>query len=319
MGRLLTLCCRLANHIIKRSYWYRQLFSASYGEIIPLEYAWEVDSQRNFDVMVLGSSSSYWAFDSSCGGIKWLKLARRPQKMINDYRWLRFCHSFLKEGGVVIVGLCPFSSVNIAETEMDLLRYMKVFFRREGLIPHGIYSRAKNLADNPIKFGLPAVKAGLRVLFHVDKCPVEDNRPSLNENTMSSKQLEDDALCWIRNWKKEFNIADLEYPLTEEHEFGRNEKVFLLRKIVDFCKERGYRPIVVIPPVTKYLSKYFTPRFREVYIDSFIRETNRDVKVFDYLMDEALSDETLYFNSFFLNKRGRRIFTERVLTDIGLR
>lgn len=42
-----------------------------------------------------------------------------------------------------------------------------------------------------------------------------------------------------------------------------------------------------------------------------------EYKGHSYTKDKSLMDKDLYFNSFFFNHRGRKIFTQLVLKDIG--
>lgn len=132
---------------------------------------------------------------------------------------------------------------------------------------------------------------------------------------MSPKDLEKDALHWINGWKRQFNIADFEVPLTAENQKGRDYRIKLMQSLIDFCLERGYKPVYVIPPVTNHLSKYYTEKFEEIYIYSYLRAVNRHISLLDYSKDKTLRNDDLFFNSFFLNKIGRKVFTGRVLKD----
>lgn len=92
-----------------------------------------------------------------------------------------------------------------------------------------------------------------------------------------------------------------------------------MRELVDFCTERDYKSVFVIPPVTEHLAKYFTPKFEEIYIYGYQKAIDREVITLDYSKEaEFRGNDSLYFNSFFLNKRGRNLFTQRVLKDLGL-
>ena len=122
----------------------------------------------------------------------------------------------------------------------------------------------------------------------------------------------------LQCWAKQFGIEDFEALLTAENRKGREARVGVMRELIDFITERGYRPIWVLPPVTRHLGKFFTTKFRQIYMDSYLREVNRDVRLLDYMNNAELQDDSLYFNSFFLNARGRRLFTGRVLKDLLL-
>ena len=114
------------------------------------------------------------------------------------------------------------------------------------------------------------------------------------------------------------NIADFDAPLTADNQKGRDYRIKLMQALIDFCLEGGYKPVYVIPPVTDHLSKYYTEKFEEMYVYGFLKSVNRDIPLLDYSKDETLKDDDLYFNCFFLNKKGRKVFTGRVLKDVGV-
>ena len=92
-----------------------------------------------------------------------------------------------------------------------------------------------------------------------------------------------------------------------------------MQTLIDFCTERGYKPVYVVPPVTEHLAKYYTSKFEETYIYGYLQAVNREVLTLDYSKDDDFrKNDNLFFNSFFLNKQGRLIFTRRVLKDLGL-
>lgn len=103
---------------------------------------------------------------------------------------------------------------------------------------------------------------------------------------MNLSELDKDAKRWIDGWKRQFGIEDFEAPLT--------------------------------PPVTKHLGKYFTSKFQKLYIYDFLQQVDRDVQTLDYSKDVELKEDDLYFNSFFLNARGRKLFTAKVLEDLNI-
>ena len=80
-------------------------------------------------------------------------------------------------------------------------------------------------------------------------------------NPMILAQLDEDTKRWIDDWKRQFGIVDFDAPLTTQNQEGRKFRINLMRELVDFCLERGYKPVYVIPPVTSHLSHYYTPQF----------------------------------------------------------
>ena len=239
--------------------------------------------------------------------------AQQPQTLLEDFNLLRNYHSILKKGGVVLITIMPFTGLNKTTSVQDAIKYLKID-AHEPIQPHEL-QKAKLFVDYPILMGKQAIKAGLKYILGKEQ-PLDLSKTAYAEkNPMSVEELEKDALRWINGWKRQFHIIDFEAPLTEENQKGRAYRIKLMQKLIDFCLERSYKPVYVIPPVTKHLSKYYTKKFEEIYVYGFLKSVDRDILLLDYSKDEILKADDLYFNSFFLNKRGRRTFTEKILNN----
>ena len=308
---------KVASLPIKKSVWYNSLFVGADGEIYPDNNWYRKHDERNFDLINLGSSGGKWAFDYSCFNIKAMNWAQQPQTLLEDFNLLRNYHSILKKGGVVLITIMPFTGLNKTTGVRDAMKYLKIN-AHEPIQPNEL-RKAKLFADYPILMGKQAIKAGLKHILGKDRPLDLSKTAGAEKNPMTVDELEKDALRWINGWKKQFNIADFEAPLTAENQNGRDYRIKLMQTLIDFCLERSYKPVYVIPPVTNHLSKYYTEKFEETYVYGFLKSVDRDIFLLDYSKDVSLKDDDLYFNSFFLNKRGRKVFTERVLKDVGMK
>jgi len=303
--------------ILYKTCWYKSFFVSYNHDIYPDNVWYREHEARNYDIINLGSSSGKWAFDYTGTGVKGMNWAQQPQTLYEDFELLRHYHSILRNGGYVLITIMPFTGINKATGVLDAMKYLKIDTQGEPIQPYKI-EEAKRYMVWPILFGKPAVKAIARYLLGREKKQKRTPNSQLDYNTMSEAQLKSDAKGWINAWKWQFSIENIEAPLTNENIKGREYRVELMRKLIDFCKERAYQPIYVIPPVSAFLAREFTPRFRELYIYDYIREVNREIPLLDYSNDEKLKESDLYFNSFFMNRKGRQIFTKRVLYDLNI-
>lgn len=300
---------------IKKSVWYKSLFVGADGETYPDNNWYRKHDERNFDLINLGSSGGKWAFDYSSSGIKAMNWAQQPQTLLEDFNLLRNYHSILKKGGVVLITIMPFTGLNKSTGVRDAMKYLKIN-AHEPIQPNEL-RKARLYEQYPIFIGKIAIKAGLRYLLKKERLVDLSQTVNAETNPMSAERLEKDALRWVKGWKEQFNIIDFDAPLTAENQKGREYRIKLMQTLIDFCIERSYRPVYVIPPVTKHLSKYYTEKFEETYVYGFLKSVDRDILLLDYSKDNDLKDNDLYFNSFFLNKKGRRVFTEKVVRDLG--
>lgn len=301
---------------VKASEWYKAKFVDFTHERYPDNVWYRDHDERNFDVVNLGSSGGRWAFDWQSAGVKGMNWANQPQTLIDDFRLLRNFHSILRKNGVVVITIMPFSGLNKKTGVMDTFKYLGTLYW-DVVKDMPYQQQAERLRNYPILFGKPAIKAAIRHLLGCE-AGFSDWREAIERNPMPQEELIKDAEGWMAGWSRQFGIDDFEAPLTEENQEGRRVRIEVMRDIIDFCTERGYRPVYVIPPVSRHLAAKFTARFRGLYIYDFLKAVDRDVPTLDYLDAADFEDDQLYFNSFFLNNRGRELFSRRVVRDIGL-
>lgn len=311
MFRVLTL-----NNLLYKTEWYKSFFVDVDHETYPDNTWYRNHDERNFDVVNLGSSGGKWAFDYAETGIKGMNWAQQPQTLLEDFNLLRHYHSILRKGGYVLITIMPFTGLNKQTGIRDAMKYLKIDTQGEPIQPY-MFNEARRYAEYPILFKKPAVKALIRFLLGKDK-PSINNKPNMEYNPMSEAELRQDTVRWMSGWKRQFAIDDFEAPLTEQNRKGREYRIGLMRQLIDFCIERDYQPVYVIPPVTEYLVKEFTPKFRDIYIYDFLKQVDREIPLLDYSQEKSLMDKDMYFNSFFMNLRGRKLFTKRVLKDLKL-
>lgn len=296
--------------------WYKSFFVGADHETYPDNVWYRNHEDRNFDVVNLGSSGGKWAFDYTDTGVKGMNWAQQPQTLLEDFNLMRHYHSILRKNGYVLIVIMPFTGLNKKTGLFDAMKFLKIDSQGQAIQPY-MYQEARRYAEYPILFGKPAIKALIKYIIGHDKS-IRNNKVDIGINPMSESELQQDAARWMALWKRQFSISDIEAPLTTQNQQGRDYRIGLMRKLIDFCMERTYQPVYVIPPVTEYLAKQFTPRFRQLYIYDYLNQVDRDIPLLDYLDEKALIQKDFYFNSFFMNCRGRKLFTHRVLSDLGL-
>ena len=301
------------NRVIKKTQWYKELFVDFEHEIYPDNVWYRKHNERNYDIVALGSSGAKYAYDFSNTGIKGMNWGQQPQTLIDDFKLLKSFHSILHKKSVVLITIMPFSSCNKETGFMDTFKYIGTFHESK-YFDNRFYKKAIRYYRYPILFLKPAIKAFIKYILRKEHSKI--NQPLVQP--MSEKQLKENANQFVKNWKTQIGITDFDVPLTEENKRGREIRLQTMREMLDFIYEREYIPYLIIPPVTEHLSKYFTDKFMETYVYSFIKEINRNIKILDYSKDKELTNDSLYFNSFFLNQNGSKKFTKRVLLDLEL-
>ena len=160
-----------------------------------------------------------------------------------------------------------------------------------------------------------------KLLRHLLKDAKKDNKLQLSQNPMSGEEkLIADADYWVKSWEAQFKISLPSPILSEKNTKDIQHNIRLLNEMLHYCVDHGYKPIIVIFPVTKYLSSRFPDQFISNHILKYLVESNSmGVPVLNYLRDDRFSDEMLYINSFFFNKKGRQAFTRAFINDLKIR
>lgn len=289
---------RAALKILSRSYWYNHVVFADCAKF------WS-HKTFNLDIVNLGSSSALAAFDySGHPELKAANWAMAPQTFVADMEILRNYCSFLKKGASVVIPVCPLSCLGGSNDDLADKYYTILNIAS---IPHASFRRYKQ-----------QVQIRQQPWLFYPILPIDWLRNKIRR--FHKPQYEQDAQIRINSWKKEFSIIDFDYDLSLVNKDAFDDGVLVLKKIFRFCKERNFQPILVLPPVHKTLSSYFTQTVRKKFIDNFIEQALKDeddVLYLDYFMDERFSTK-MFADSFLLNKKGAVLFTDIVLKDLNL-
>ena len=289
------------NKLVQRTNWYKSRVGdgLKFRKRIPC----------NLEVCNLGSTSGKYAFSYEGTGWKGENWAVGPQTLSYDFRVLKNYSSYLKEGAVVFIPLCPFSSC-VKDFEDDTANYKYYSFLNPVLILN--YSpvtknEVMRFVNTP--FQVSPFRSLLRLIRDV---------PAADSGVMDEESLKKDADLFMNNWKQQFSISDLSAPVSKENREIIIYNTSLLADMITFCLDRSLKPVIVIPPATKALRSKIPEMARETYIYSFVRNANTQrVPFLNYFDDERFADTNLFFNSFFLNKKGRELFTGTILKEIA--
>jgi hypothetical protein len=274
------------------------------------------DSRRiliphDLEIINLGSNQPKFAFDYSGTNMPGMNWAMGPQSFEYDFKILKQFHRFLKEKAFVLIPVCPFSFFLYRYTS-DTVNYKYYKFLDSEQINN--YSlRTKRLhIDYPI---LTAKRNLVRLLKDVSPA---SKRLSLSVNPMDEKELKADAQKWMKGWLKEFSLNSLDkISLSAKNKHDIEKNITILSEMIDFCLERNYRPVIMMITVTRELSSLFPQSFVDEHILENIMKANKPkIPVFNYLNDNRFISTDLYFNSFFLNAKGRNIFTKVIVNDL---
>ena len=317
LGLLLVLalaCFLVANKLVKKTNWWKNQYLATEQFVSNAGYRDNI--VRNYDIANLGSNPAHFAFFYE--DVKGQSWATGSQGQDMDFEVLKYYHSYLKDGGTVIIPIMPFTAISPFLKERPEYWGMAYYSKFAKILdswqimqlPYG--SRLFRYLKYPLLYNKKAWRFILR-----DVKP--DMRYLMTEQPMMKLELEQDAKVWISNWLKEFKLRNVLEVKKPEWKKYYEEAVMLNRQMVDYCINRGLKPVFLCVPMTGHLSSLFSEEFSRYMIKEFVAASNvYNIPFLDYTLDAQFQDDSLYFNSFFLNLHGRKLFTHRVLKDVGL-
>jgi len=290
---------QLVNLPVKKTWWYK----SNYGDTIKMK-KWNT---FNLDLVNLGSSSVRFGLDYSECKINAANWAMAPQNISSDFAILKNYHSYIKENGLLLLLLCPFSGMVIDYPDKKFYDSYH-YFLHPILIKHfseQTMKKNRKIIEYPL---LATPKIAIKAV--IKKMLGKDKPKYLNART--------DAQNRINGWKKEFSINDFADPLSDENLKAIEFNTKLLCEMTEFCKERNLKPFIGIMPVTKTLKDLIPQEFIQRAFYDMVEKIKEctGVQILDYYRSVEFESEDLYLDSFLMNEKGRKLFTERVLMDL---
>lgn len=307
--RVLLFPIDLLEKRVKRTNWYRN--NIPNVDNYPGDKWYREHLDRNYDIVNLGSSSAVFCFNYEGLGVRAFNWALKPQSMEYSFKILKQYYSILRMNGIVLIPFCPFSGLSVTGKWSEITNDKYYHILDQTLIDN--YDDVEKRRQHPF-LAMPV--ASIKRL--IKDVPVNDMY-SHNVQCNTTDEFIHSAKQWIDLWMKQFNITDLNQPLSKENLIGRKSRLVIVKDILCFCHERDLKPVIVLPPAHHSLNYYFTSTFVKNYITSFIEELNApSVRVLDYLNHPSFTKDELFQDAYYMNNQGARIFTKQVLTDLNL-
>lgn len=264
----------------------------------------------NLQIVNVGSNHPKFGFDYTDTDVSGANLAVGPQTFEYDFAVLRTNVPHLAPKAIVIFPICLQKFFLYRQDNRAVHTKYYTFLEPCDIVG---YSRREKLYE--IVFPLFSHPKRLRYLLKDVK---KDNRLEWKENPMKTDaELEKDADYWIRCWDKEFDIHIPSLDISEKNKDDILQNIRILKEMIEFCKKHDLQPVIAILPVTRYLSSRFAEDYLQTHVLRYINESAKaGAPIMNYLKDDRFTDPSLYINSFFFNKTGRKIFTKVFVEDL---
>lgn len=277
--------------------------------------ALKINKLNTFGLQVvnLGSGSGAHNFNYDGINLKCFNFALAPQSLVHDYNILKNYFSYFAKGCTILIPVCPFSGMVVKYDSSHNFRYYPIL--HPATIPNfdeAERTRAYKILRNPFSF-MPA--ACIKNIF-LDV--LRELKHSIIRHS-TSPNLQATANAMMGCWKNQFSIEDLSAPISEDHRKYIDNRKRTLGEMLDFCLERGFKPVIIMPAMHPTLHKQIPEEFDPQYINPLLEEAKkRGVTCLDYMRDSRFADDKYYQTALFLNKSGSKKFTQQVLRDLEL-
>lgn len=259
------------------------------------------DVPGSLEVVNLGSSHGAWAFDYGGAGVKGFNFGLGAQDYYYDYQLVKRFSDHLADGCVVIIPV-SFFSFGINQRESGNMGYD---YRYYGILPYGDI-HGHNALDYVKYRWLPVLFEAERLewLFS-DEVPREHGFKRREENKYSEKTLDSVGR----------NRATYHKRLIDQPQSVYDYNLANLEKLISYCRENGWRPVLVTTPFTSQ----YTRNFSSAFLDDFHRRAEEvggkyGVPYLDFSLNAPYADDIdLFCDSDHLNARGRAMFTAEVI------
>lgn len=274
-------------------------------------------NERKYDIVNLGSNPAMFGFFyADAYGQNW---ATGSQGLPMDFEILKFYHSHIKEGGVVLIPIMPFTAISQYLKTKPAYWSDSYYMKFASILAPDKVSHLGNTKKNYSHMLKYPVFYNPKLVRYILRDINEDRTLDISEQPMQVLELEQDAKKWISEWLKEFDVHSMEGFYGGKFHSFIEEGIGILREMIDFCLDNKLKPVLITLPMTAYLDGKFSEEFKQKLVKDFVSAANtKNVIFLDYWGKHILTDPSLYMNSFFFNLRGRKIFTKKVLTDLGL-
>lgn len=240
--------------------------------------------------------------------MKGYNLALDSQPFEYDYYILDYYADHLSDGATVIIPISYFDwyyryeEIFMGEISTYNERYYSILDKEHIMN----YDLSKDILYN--HFAL--LTAGKNIGYIFEDIP----KMAKGVNNQIVADIDQVADRKYESWTKEVMARD-----SQERETYEQKNTYYLKKMLDYCYEQGFQPVLVTLPVTDQLDSRFSEEFKNDFYQNCteILEEYEGLRYFNYIRREEFSGNLNYFlNADHLNAVGANAFSERLFLDL---
>lgn len=262
-----------------------------------------------YDFINVGSTQALFGLDYTDCELSADNWAAYPQYFSYDLALLRQYSKHIKRGAIVLL---PISVMEFFCSASDTIKQAQHYYD---------IVESKHLPYCDIRSYLsaryPLFRHPLWIRFIIRDINWKFEGYAIEkEHCTSEEAYIEDAKGYIQRWNRGFETSIPSTALTENQKQNIDKNIKALREITVYCKNKGWQPIFILLPTTKYLTDYFTDTFIQKCVISPIKAANADIPFLNYWGDKKYMSTQWYMNSMLLNANGRKLMTRQVVEDV---
>jgi hypothetical protein len=269
-----------------------------------------------YDIVNLGSSYSRYGFDYEKAELKGYNLGISGQFFYYTDLMLKQYSPWFNKDCVVVIIIADLVFARVGKGMYKPERYTAMIDKD---LLGDEYSKWKYFS----RVVFPLV-GNPRLLFALLKEYYNIIRKKVRNNMLVAKNPYDEegalkqAKERCESWCEQFSLVDTKSDKIDsqlDNIFQETRKI--LTDMIQFCLDKGFRPVLVVTPVSHALNSLLSEKFiQRVLFDNIDQANKQNIPLFNYLRDERFQDIKWYLNADMLNLKGRRKFTEVVIEDL---
>jgi hypothetical protein len=270
-----------------------------------------------WDIVNLGSSYSRYGFDYEGTGLKGYNLGFSAQFFYYTNLMLKQYSRYFNENCIVLIIVPDLCFAREGKGFYNSDRYIKMIDKELLQNEYTIWKYFFNVVF-PI-IGKPRLLLSLfKEYFNIMRGERQNCSMLIAGNPYDRKGAFEQAQKRCNSWCRQFSLLDTQSDtISDELDsiFPRTQKI--LTNMIQYCIDRGFRPVLVVTPVSCVLNSLLSEGFlKRVLFDNIEKANLQNIPILNYLKDDRFQDIRWYLNSDMLNLNGRWAFTKVVIEDL---
>ncbi len=267
----------------------------------------KISSVGNLQTANFGTGMGYYDFCYDNLNISAFNFALTTQSLYFDYQLMKCYKSKFTEGCwmLLVLPYCIFCA-------NDLMDFRGLNERYYSILPP---EAVEPYCDK-------SYQSYLKELGEYEACKMTENSRKLEmTEPLNEHQMEVQSDDAIKNWIRQLGIVSFQSgEFSERIKMEIQESRKCLLKIFDFCTENGFRPVIVIPPLSETLLARISADWRRTHFYEVLENARkgRNIPVLDYTRERKFCNPLLFGWPGFLIKSAAKEFTTDVLQKVGI-